>query len=334
MNCDRIQNLYTDLYEDTLNPRIKQLAMLHLGVCSTCRLDYERFQEAMRLLDEPVQQVAVPAAFRSQVLARVAIEANQSSKLPGWRSWLQLRIPVLRLAGVGAAVMAILAAAAVDLSTPTPNANQGDIVARIPAPPSVSGYSGVFQKLSASTQGDKTYHNFTIELPTGISSARVNAYVLQDARALTDESALDDKTSATLAWSDNEPLTSNVQVNIPVAVVTSAPAGSTLPFLVCSTVAGSGESVRKDLAFVPLDNSRPALAIQRGANLYLTLQTVSASQGINIVVDDAALKANARAPYAAPSGVDGSSPLSALLAGQTHLAAIQISTGTYAVVGQ
>lgn len=333
MKCDQIQLLYSDFYEGALPANLNEQVQHHLRVCTECRTEYERFSEAMNLLDEPVAEVDAPLSFRADVLARIASQPRpEKVGLLGWLSsvWNAPNNKSVKLAGAALAAIVIVGAAAVDLSTPT-----GRVLPAGPgfAPPTVGpSYHGPFRSLSTSTQDGKVYHNFQFQLPAGMQSASVSAYVLQDGRPLTDDSALSDPGNATLAWQNSEPVNSSDLINIPVAVVSDVPPGSTLTFMILSR--GSDGSERKDAAFVPLDDTRQPEPIERGSNLFTTLKAVAAAQDVSIVVDDSALEALASSGYSAPANVDGSSPITALFGQQTALSVVSRGAGAYAIVAQ
>ncbi len=335
MNCERIQQLYTDLYEDTLSPSVKQHANHHLATCSGCRADYERFSEAMRLLDMPFEEVEVPTSFRAEILAKVAAQPKRSRFpfLDGIREWWTApQSSPLKLASAVFAAVAVMVLALGDHSKSGKDAgaNTG-----IVAPSHVAvTYSGMFNALSTATEGDKTFHNFTIQLPSSEQNAFVTAYVLQNGGAISDDKVLDDPSSATLAWRENDPLSNTVKVNIPVAVVSSVPAGSSLAFLVQSKNL-SGSETHKDVAFVPLDSSRQPVAIPSGSDVFSTLKAVAASQDLNIVLSDSAIKVLSQHPFASQAGIDGATQLSTILADQTtRLSIVQVDAATVAIVAK
>ncbi|HEY3328667.1 MAG TPA: hypothetical protein VGK19_01485 [Capsulimonadaceae bacterium] len=334
MNCERIQQLYTDVYENTISAALKHEVDYHLSLCGECRADYARFADAMQLLDMPITEVEVPLAFRAQVLAKIA-EQPKPSRFPLLdalkAAWSAPRAGAYKLAGavmVAATVMVVAVMDQPKSGTSTSTATNSPFNRQSIAP----SYAGVFHSLSAKESGDKIFHNFTIQLPKADPTAFVTAYVLQNGKAMTDDTALTDPASATLAWRENDPLSNSVQVNIPVAVVSSVPAGSTLAFLVQSTGVTAGTQSSKEVAFVPLDTSGQTVSIAAGDDIFTTLQAVAASQNINIIVDDRAIKSLALQPYSAPANVSGATDLITLLAAYRQVSVVKYDNSTYAIV--
>ena len=335
MDCDRIQQYYTDLFEGALNPSLRERVSRHMSVCTSCREDYERFTEAMSLLDGSVEEVEPPSGFRAAVLARVAAEAGRAPDRVGIFEWLVLRSAALKLAGALALAAGLVVVAFKDAPL-SRNALQGDMISNLRSKSAPIASVGVFRKIGTLVgTGRTTYHDFTIQLPSGTMPSNVAAYVLQDGRAMSADSALDDPSSAIFAWKASQPIAGDVQVSIPIGVDATLPPGSTLALLVRSVPVDSSGEGRRDLAFVPLDTAaRPTVAIASGADLFTTVRAASASQGVTIVIDDSAIEAASRNGFTAPSGLDGSVPLAALLADQQRLQPVPLAGGGYAIVAR
>jgi len=335
MTCDQSHLLFTDLYEDALPAVVKLQAEHHLVACAMCSGSYARFSMAMTLLDEPVAELEAPQSLRANVLARIAeLPDPAASTLPrrSFALWSFFDHRQVKLAISCVSAILIVGLAALDLSTPGPNVSSG-VATGVPPPPNIAyNYRGPFQGFSVTSKSGKVYHNFSFQLPPGLPSASVSAYILQDDRALADDEALSDTTSASLAWTDSQPLVGNESISIPIAVVSDIPDASTLALLIKCTGEDGNAKERKDVAFVPLDNFRRSVAIPRGSNLLTVLRAAAASQDINIILDDSAVRSLASNSYAAPAGVDGASPLSALIAEQTRLVVIPHGGNTYAIV--
>ncbi|HIE52419.1 MAG TPA: hypothetical protein EYP85_11725 [Armatimonadetes bacterium] len=58
--CKRTRNLFSRLLERDLSARARRAVEGHLKVCPTCREEWERFRQTMRLLEEPLPPMSAP----------------------------------------------------------------------------------------------------------------------------------------------------------------------------------------------------------------------------------------------------------------------------------
>ena len=249
MNCERIQELYTDYYEKSVSGTLLEAVDHHFKVCTDCRTDYARFEMAMKLLDIDIEEVEAPTAFRAEILAKIEAQPRRPSVAVGvWE-----RLGSIFGSGenrqryqlvTGFAVAAVVIAATL-FTVPTLNtAVPGSLGISWPSshrPPALQ-YTGLFRTISTETRSDaRTYHDFTLHLPMGQTNSTLDAYVIQDDKPLLDDTALTDYSSVTPIWSASKSLDSDHSLNVPVAVVSDVPAGNTLTFMVKETdVTGSG----------------------------------------------------------------------------------------------
>jgi hypothetical protein len=109
MHCDKVQELFSELHEETLAAGLRQAVQSHLDDCYECRADYEGFVSLFGALGS-LPKVDPPATLTEEVSRRLdhAIwEAKQKSK-PGL-GWLRLSI-----GGIAAAVVIGVAYVSID----------------------------------------------------------------------------------------------------------------------------------------------------------------------------------------------------------------------------
>lgn len=109
MHCDKVQELFSELHEETLAAGLRQAVQSHLDDCYECRADYEGFVSLFGALGS-LPKVNAPATLSEEVSRRLdhAIwEAKQKAK-PGL-GWLRLSI-----GGIAAAVVIGVAYVSID----------------------------------------------------------------------------------------------------------------------------------------------------------------------------------------------------------------------------
>ncbi len=96
MNCEKAQNLFSDLYEGSLQGGLKETVSRHISECPSCNHEYKIFASLYASLSQP-EEVSIPADLSERIarkLDKVFWEQAQSAKKP---------MPWLRLTAWGAA---------------------------------------------------------------------------------------------------------------------------------------------------------------------------------------------------------------------------------------
>jgi hypothetical protein len=299
MNCERIQELYTDYYEKSVSGTLLEAVDHHFKVCTDCRTDYARFEMAMKLLDVDIEEVEAPTSFRADILAKIEAQPRKPSVAIG--IWDQIasifnsgdiRQRYQLVTGFSVAAVLIVATLFTGpiIKMASNTGNMGiTIPGRIKGQPQ---YFGLFRDISTETRSDgRTYHDFTLHLPAGQTSGTMDAYVIQDDKPLLDDSALTDYSSVTPVWSDSKTLDADHSLNVPVAVVSDVPADNTLTFMIKET--DNSGATRREVAFVPVNGPGSptwnASAIPAGTSLFNTLETVASSGTVPIVLDSSVI---------------------------------------------
>ena len=166
--------------------------------------------------------------------------------------------------------------------------------------------SALIQKVDMGTDADKNDHQFHLHLPSDVTAATVNAYVVTATEQITDPAHLAEATPALTG----QHLTNHQGVLIPIAPVQTPPAGSTLNLLAQWTADSPTEKSGSEVAFTPFgaaDLSTPAPA---NAAFLEAMQAVAAHYGVTVVVDTTATPTVAVS--ADFSGTDPQVPLDAL----------------------
>ncbi len=101
MNCEKAQNLFSDLYEGSLHGGLKETVSRHISECPSCEHEYQVFSSLYSSLSQP-EEVPVPDDLSERIarkLDKVFWEQAQSAKKP---------MPWLRLTAWGAAAALLL----------------------------------------------------------------------------------------------------------------------------------------------------------------------------------------------------------------------------------
>lgn len=101
MNCEKAQNLFSDLYEGSLHGGLKETVSRHISECPSCEHEYKIFSSLYSSLSEP-EAVPVPDDLPERIarkLDKVFWEQAQSAKQP---------VPWLRLTAWGATAAVFL----------------------------------------------------------------------------------------------------------------------------------------------------------------------------------------------------------------------------------
>ena len=93
MRCERAQRWFSQARDEELSARQRLRLDRHLEACSTCREEYERFQESCGLLGQgdPAAGVELPPELAEAVVARLRREVATVSYHP-WRARVDLRV--------------------------------------------------------------------------------------------------------------------------------------------------------------------------------------------------------------------------------------------------
>ena len=308
MKLERAQELYSDYTEGTLTPALKQALEQHFEADPLARVDYNQFSRVYSLLEMPLgQEMEAPLGFRARILERVTEqqerrETTASSRAAGWFGWFTP--PAHRRATGGAlAALAVVVVAGILLTHPShPGPDTGGMLPSIPAPT----ITGIVQ--SVDMQPNSTTHLFHLHLPTGVTAATVNAYVITATEQITDPTHLTDATPAVTG----QRLTSHKELQIPIAPVASPPAGSTLTLLATYQPDASGETAGSQAVFTPFGAPDPAVPAPANAEFLDAMQAVASHYGATVIVDVAS--APTRAVTADFSNADPSVPLKAMAA--------------------
>lgn len=110
MQCDKVQDLFSEMHEGALAPGLQQVVEAHLNDCYDCRADYEGFVSLYSALGD-LPEVTAPEGLSEEISRRLDREVWEERQLrPAFRGWLRL--------GFGAAVAAALIATVYFASAP------------------------------------------------------------------------------------------------------------------------------------------------------------------------------------------------------------------------
>jgi len=112
MKCARARNLFSKYLENELDVETCVEFEQHLTECSSCKVEYGRFNVAVMMLDE-MPEVDPPAGFHEGVMARIQNARNAAPKPVKWWQidWqyvFPLRVPA-RAAALGVAALLFMA---------------------------------------------------------------------------------------------------------------------------------------------------------------------------------------------------------------------------------
>jgi hypothetical protein len=298
MQCDRAQDQFSEYIENALSPAMRQVFEQHLSTCAACRSDLEQLRVAYTLLDEGLPILEPPPTFRASVLNAIREQPVPETFLTRVRSWfaptgaaLSRRVPAI---GVVAGAILVAFAGGTWLSShnihvgsqPPQDLNDAALIPWAPVPVDVQNDGGILQGVRSYASADgKTYHVFGLHLPARMPATDATAYVVQSPAALTDDAALQNPSDATKAWSGSvEP---GVSIQVPVAVVSNVPAGTTMTFLV---EWNDASGAHKEACILPISDPAPQpMVVEPGEPLYQALQTVAVAFRRPLLLNDAAV---------------------------------------------
>ena len=305
MKPERAQELYSEYAEGTLTPALRQALEQHFDADPAARADYAQFAQIFALLAQPAgQEVEVPLGFRAKVLERVAAQQEQREAAPhaaGWLGWFTPPAHRRATGGALAALAAVVIGGVVVMHPTSPNPATVDGSNVLSGLPTVSAPSGLVQDVDM--QPGTNYHVFHLHLPSGVTAATVNAYVITATEQITDPAHLADATPAVTGHH----LTSDQGLQIPIAPAEVPPAGSTLNLLADFKPDAAGQQAGSEAVFTPYGAPDPAVAAPANTNFLDGMQAVAAHYGATVVVDVASTPT--QAVTADFSGTDPAVPL-------------------------
>ena len=279
MKLERAQELYSDYAEGALTPALRQALEQHFDADPAARADYGQFSAIYSLLEQPAgEEMDVPLGFRAKILERVTAQpARQeaASSRPAWLGWFMPPAHRRATGGALAALAAVVVGAVIVMHPGKPNVGTSDVLPTFTAAPVI----GLVQ--SVDVQPGTSTHQFHLHLPSDVSSATVNAYVITATEQITDPAHLADATPAV----SGQHLTNHQGLQIPISPVAAPPAGSTLTLLAEYTPDAAGQTVSSEAVFTPFGAPDPATAAPVNASFLDGMQAVAAHYGATVIVD-------------------------------------------------
>lgn len=333
MKTERARELYSDYAEETLSPAMRQALEQHFAAEPDARADYAQFERVYQLVQRhEAPEVEVPLGFRAKVL-ELAAQAQAARELtPAQRAaqtvtgWFA---PVTRRRQMTGGLVAAFAVAGL----------AGVFVHSLPSGPKELGLGPsapisvprgnaptVITGVSSQPGGDSnTYHMFHVHLPVGVPKATLSAFVVTATNQITDPDIR--AREATPALAQPVTLTNNEEMQIPVALLKQAPAGTTLNLLVSYTPANPQLPSGTQVVFTPVSTTNAASAPDAaGSSFYDALQDVAADYGVTVIAD-AANTPNATVADPAPASTAAQALQS--VAGQVGYTVQKLNGTTY-----
>jgi hypothetical protein len=289
MKSERAQELYTDYAEGALSPAMKLALEQHFEADSAARADYNEFYRVWSLLETPLEEIDVPHGFRAKVMERVSLEQAKRTKNPLQNAMRSLSdwfgfSPQRRTAGAVAATLLVATVIGVFTHSGTPSAGFGpNGISR----PVTSGELGTtIQGVTTQVGEDgNLYHMFRVHLPQSVPHAVVNAFVLRDTSEITNPNLL--AQDATPALKQPRELQNDEEMQIPVALLSSLPAGTTLNMVVQWSVDNDPTQSGSQVIFTPVtsDQVSTTTAPAASGSFYDALQSIAANDDVTIIAD-------------------------------------------------
>ena len=284
MKPERAQELYSEYAEGVLTPALRQALEQHFEADPAARADYEQFARILLLLEQPQgQELEAPLGFRARILERAAAQQTRHETTLGSRAgslfggWFAP--PAHRRATGGAlAALAAVVIGGILVTHPGGVGEQGGL-----GPSSgvstLTDSTGIVQ--SVDMQAGTSYHLFHLHLPSAVTSATVNAYVVTATEQITDPSHLSEATPAVTG----QHLTNHQGLQIPIAPVQPPPAGSTLNLLAQYKPDSASQPAVAEAVFTPFGTADPATPAPAGAGFLDGVQAVASHYGVTVIVD-------------------------------------------------
>lgn len=294
MKTERARELYSDYAEDTLSPAMRLALEQHFAAEPDAQTDYAEFERVYQLVQShEAPLVDVPLGFRAKVLelaaqaqaAREATPAARASQtITGWF------VGVGRRQMTGGLVAAFAVAGLAGVFFHSLSGNPEKLGGLGPSPaitlPLSSAPTVITGVSSQPGTDNNTYHMFHVHLPVGVPKATLSAFVVTATSQITDP----DKRAreATPALAQPVTLTNSEEMQIPVALLKEAPAGTTLNLLVSYTPANPQLPSGAQVVFTPVSTANAASAPDAdGSSFYDALQDVAADYGVTVIADAA-----------------------------------------------
>ncbi len=334
MKTERARELYSDYAEALLSPAMRQALEQHLAADPEAQADYAAFQRVYQLVQShEAPLVDVPLGFRAKVLelaaqAQAAREATPAHRAAQTMTGLFANLGRRRqMTGGLVAAFAVAALAGVFFHSLGTSTKQMGGLGPSPAillP--LSNAPTVITGVSSQPGGDSNmYHMFHVHLPAGVPKATLSAFVVTATNQITDPDIRAHE--ATPALQQPVTLTNSEEMQIPVALLKQAPAGTTLNLLVSYTPTDPRLPSGTQVVFTPVTPSNAQAAPDAaGSSFYDALQDVAADYGVTVIAD-AASTPNAMVSDPAP----GSTAQQALqnAAGQVGYSVQKLNPTTY-----
>ena len=306
MKTERAQELYTDYFEGTLTPALRQALEQHFEADPAARADYAEFAAMFALLEQPAgEELEAPAGFRAKIMERAAAQHEQRVTAAS-RSWLGWFVPPARrrAAGGALAALAVVVVGGILLTHPgTPGQEPGSVIPGV----EVSAVTGLVQ--SVDIKPGTSFHQFNLHLPSNIPAATVSAYVVTATEQITDPAHLGDATPAVTG----QHLTNHQGLQIPIAPVDTPPAGSTLNLLAEYKPDAASQPAGAEAVFTPFGAADPAVAAPVNTSFLDGIQAVASHYGATVIVD---VSSTPTQPVTADfSGTDPAAPLADMAVG-------------------
>ncbi len=98
MNCKKARELFSERYEETLSPALREAFDRHINACPACEHDYRAFQAVWPMLAEPVEVPEPPADLAEKIARRLDHTDWQRERVPV--PWTRRLAPALVAAAV------------------------------------------------------------------------------------------------------------------------------------------------------------------------------------------------------------------------------------------
>ncbi len=295
MKTERARELYSDYAEGLLSPAMRQALEQHLAADPGAQADYAEFQRVYQLVQiHEAPLVDVPVGFRAKVLEMAAQAQAARESTPAYRAaqtmtGLFANIGRRRqMTGGLVAAFAVAGLAGVFIhSLGTSTKQMGSLgpspsitLPRSNAPTVITG-------VSTQPGGDSNvYHMFHVHLPVGVPKATLSAFVVTATNQITSPDIR--AREATPALQQPVTLTNSEEMQIPVALLKQAPAGTTLNLLVSYTPADPRLPSGTQVVFTPVaSGNAPVAPDDNGSSFYDALQDVAADYGVTVIADAA-----------------------------------------------
>lgn len=334
MKTERARELYSDYAEGLLSPAMRQALEQHLAADPDAQADYAQFQRVYQLVQtHQAPEVDVPLGFRAKVL-ELAAQAQAARELTPAHRAAQTMTGFFanvgrrrQMTGGLVAAFAVAGLAGVFIhSLGTNNKELGSLgpspAIRLPLSNAPTVITGVTSQPGTDTN---VYHMFHVHLPANVPKATLSAFVVTATNQITDPDIR--AREATPALQQPMTLTNSEEMQIPVALLKQAPAGTTLNLLVSYTPADPRLPSGTQVVFTPVSSGNAASAPDaNGSSFYDALQDVAADYGVTVIAD-AANTPNATVTDPAP----GSTAQQALqnAAGQVGYSVQKLNGTTY-----